>query len=337
MAAKRTAVILINVGTPNSPSVKDVRKYLSEFLNDYRVIDIPWLLRKLLVNLIIVPFRAPKSAKLYKSLWTEKGSPLLFHTQSVSQKLQTQLGSNYTVFVAMRYGNPNIRDVMETVNNEAFSKIIIVPMFPQYASSSTGTAIEAVMKQAKNWTVIPEIKVVGQFYDNPQFIDAFAKQIESYHPEKYDHILFSYHGLPLSHIEAVHPQKKCDNCECINQLPQHGEFCYKATCYQTTRLLATKLGLPKEKFTLSFQSRLSKKWLTPFSDKTLISLAKQGVKSVLIVAPAFVTDCLETTIELGVEYRELFLKAGGEKLDFVESLNDSEDWIITLKSLITEN
>ncbi len=334
MTSGKTAIILINVGTPDSPSVGDVRKYLFEFLNDPRVIDLPWAVRKILVNLIIVPFRAPKSAKLYKLLWTVKGSPLNVISNSVRDKLQEQFGGNYTFFVAMRYANPNIRDVMERIRTGGFSRLIVVPMFPHFASSSTGTANEAVMQQLKKWTVIPEVKFIGQFYNHPRFIDAFADQIRSYQPENYDHILFSYHGLPLSHINRIHPGIDCDNCTCTIKFPGHGEFCYKATTYETTRLLATKLGLTQGKFSQSFQSRLSDKWLKPYTDMVLIEKVAEGVKNILVVAPAFVSDCLETTVELGIDYRKRFKDAGGEHLEYVESLNDMPVWIDLLKNLI---
>lgn len=334
MSSGKTAVLLLNVGTPDSPSVKDVRRYLFEFLNDPRVIDIPWLLRKILVNLIIVPFRAPKSAKLYKLLWNKNGSPLLFHGNTVKEKLQEELGENYTTFLAMRYGNPNIRDVMRVIKAGEFSKLIVVPMFPHYAASSSGTAIEAVMNHLKNWEVIPEVKFTGQFYNNPLFLNAFCERIESYHPEEYDHVVFSYHGLPISHITRIHPQHDCASCSCDKQFPAHGNFCYKATCYETTRLLASKLGLPEGQFSQSFQSRLSNNWLKPFTDKLLIKKGNDGVKRILVIAPAFVADCLETTVELGTDYKNQFIKAGGEQLEYVESLNDLPAWIQTLKSLV---
>lgn len=330
----KTAVMLINIGTPDSTSVKDVRNYLSEFLNDPRVIDLPWLLRKIVVNLVIVPFRAPKSAKLYKLLWTEKGSPLNFHSNSVRDKIQEQLGDSYTIFVAMRYANPNIKDVMERILTGGFSRLIVVPMFPHYASSSTGSAKVAVMDQLKKWNVIPEVKFVGQFYHHPQFIEAFAERIKACHPEKYDHVLFSYHGLPISHIASVHPEIDCGNCACTRQFPKHGEFCYKATTYETTRLLAAKLDLPERCFSHSYQSRLSDKWLKPYTDKLLKQKAQEGIKNILVVSPAFVADCLETTVELGIDYKNQFIAAGGENLDYVESLNNMPAWIDLLKDLI---
>jgi ferrochelatase len=334
MTTRKSAVLLVNVGTPDSPAVRDVRSYLFEFLNDPRVIDLPWFLRKILVNLIIVPFRAPKSAKLYKQLWTDKGSPLSIHSNNVRDRLQDQLGENYSIYVAMRYANPNIRDLLEQIRDENYHRLIVIPMFPHYASSSSGTAIEAIFRHLKNWTVIPELKIVGQFYNSPKFLDAFAEKISTYHPEKYDHILFSYHGLPLSHINSIHPEINCKDCTCTREFPPHGAFCYKATTYETTRLLASRLGLQEGTFSQSFQSRLSDKWLEPFTDKVLLKLAGQGVKSVLIVAPAFVADCLETTVELGVEFKQKFLLAGGENLEFVESLNDSPLWIEAIRQMV---
>lgn len=337
MATGKTAVLLLNVGTPDSPSVKDVRSYLSEFLNDPRVIDLPWLARKILVNLIIVPFRAPKSAGLYKQLWTEKGSPLLVHSRSVREKLSERAGSDFAFFVAMRYGNPNIREALEQVKKIGASRLILVPMFPHYASSSTGTALEAVMKMVKGWNVIPEITVTGQFYNHPLFLEAFAKKIRSYAPETYDHIVFSYHGLPVSHISHIHPDQDCASCACDREFPAHGTFCYRATCYETTRLLADRLGLKEGTYSHSFQSRLSDKWLKPFTDELLKQKAGEGVRKLLIVAPAFVADCLETTVELGVEYKKLFIGNGGVSLEYVESLNDMPEWIEALYEIITKN
>ncbi len=334
MATPKTAVLLINVGTPDSPSVKDVRIYLTSFLNDRRVIDIPWLLQKILVNLIIVPFRAPKSAKLYRLLWTEKGSPLLFHSNSVKDKLQDQLGGNYKVFITMRYGNPNVKKVLDEIHSGAYSEIIVLPMFPQYASSSTGTAKAAVMDQVKRWNIIPYIKFLDQFYNNQGFIDAFAQKIQQYEPESFDHIIFSYHGLPVRHISKIHPGVDCQTCICNLHFPEYGTYCYKATCYETTRLIAAKLGLKKEAYSQSFQSRLSDKWLKPFTDKLLVQKANEGVEKMLIVAPAFVADCLETSVELGIDYKNMFIKAGGKDLVYVESLNDMPEWIGVLNDII---
>jgi ferrochelatase len=332
--AQKTAVLLVNVGTPDSPKVKDVRRYLSQFLNDPRVIDLPWLLRKFLVNAIIVPFRAKKSSGLYQKLWTENGSPLLYYGQKLETQLQQLLGQDYKVFFAMRYCNPPLKKALEEIRQSGFSKLVVVPLFPQYASSTTGTINEAVMNAVKSWNVFPEIQFISQFYNHPGFIDAFARKIGSYHPETFDHIIFSYHGLPLRHINKVHPHINYGECTCSEQFPAHGQFCYKACCYETTRLIAARLGLKKENYSQGFQSRLSNNWLQPFTDELIRQKAQQGIKRILIVAPAFVADCLETTIELGVEYKNLFIKAGGIQLEYVESLNDMPEWGLVLKEMI---
>lgn len=334
MNDKKTAVLLINVGTPDEPTVKAVRRYLSEFLNDRRVIDIPYILQKILVNLIIVPFRAPKSAKLYQRLWTEKGSPLLYFSEQVLEKLQQKLVLKADVFLAMRYGNPSLTSALAAIQSGRYSKLAILPMFPQYASSSSGTAIQAVLDSVRSWNSIPEIHVISQFYDHPAFLDTFAERILTYQPEKFDHVIFTYHGLPNRHLEKNHPTESIQTCNCESALPELGKFCYKATCYQTTRELVNRLGLKSEQYSVSFQSRLSNNWMTPFTDKILISKANQGCKNILVVAPSFVTDCLETTIEIGLDYKELFVENGGQNLQLVESLNDSPRWISALEEIL---
>ena len=335
MNLKKTAVILANVGTPDEPTVPAVRRYLFQFLNDRRVIDLPWLLQKFLVNVIIVPFRAPKSTKLYQMLWTEKGSPLLAISNESRDSLQKRLGENYEVFVGMRYQNPSLKKVLQTIRDIRFDKIVVLPMFPQYASSTAGTIAQLVNTETAKWNVIPELTIISQFYDHPGFVKAFAAQIRKYKPEDFDHIIFSYHGLPFSQTDRVHPAIKTGNCNCEVEMPEHGRFCYKATCYETTRLLTKELGLPKSAYSVAFQSRLTKKWLKPFSDKVVIKLAKEGKKRVLIAAPAFIADCLETIVEIGIEYQHLFEENGGEKIQLVESLNANTDWIETLAELVT--
>jgi ferrochelatase len=335
MVTKKTAVILINVGTPDKPTVNAVRRYLSEFLNDRRVIDIPLVLQKILVNLIIVPFRAPKSTKLYLRLWTDKGSPLLYYSEQVQSELQKKLDSKADIFMAMRYGNPSISKALSAILQGNYDRVVIFPMFPQYASSTNGTAIQAVIDQIRQWNTIPEIHAVNQFYDHPAFLDAFTERIMSYQPENFDHVVFSYHGLPNRHLEKNHPEESINTCNCETALPEFGKFCYKATCYQTTRELASRLGLKSGQYSVSFQSRLSNNWMTPFTDQNLISRAKQGNKNILVVAPAFVADCLETTVEIGWEYKEMFIANGGENLQMVESLNDSPRWIAAMEEILT--
>jgi protoporphyrin/coproporphyrin ferrochelatase len=330
----KTAIILANVGTPDAPKVSKVYTYLTSFLNDARVIDIPWLARKLLVNLIIIPFRVFNSTRLYKILWDEKGSPLLYLSESLAQKLENRLGDDYSVFVCMRYGNPALSKVLEKIREENFDKIVIVPMFPQYASSTTGTATQEVLNNISKWEIIPELKFIGQFYDHPAYLEAFVRKAQTIDLNSYDHIIFSYHGLPDRHVNKTHPGIKVGNCNCENTMPDHGTFCYKATCYQTTRLLAQRLNIRPEKYSVAFQSRLSKNWLTPFSDKVVETLAKSGVKRLLIFAPSFVTDCLETIVEIGVEYEEIFKEHGGKTLTLVPALNDSDEWVEGLAGIL---
>jgi protoporphyrin/coproporphyrin ferrochelatase len=341
----KTAIVLVNLGTPDSPSVKDVRKYLFEFLNDPRVIDIPAIARFFLVNLIIVPFRAPKSAKIYEQLWTynglpngAKGSPILYYGKSIQDKLQKELGDDFDVQLAMRYQNPSMDDVFENLYKKNLDKIIIIPLFPQYASATTGSVVDKAMKLISKWWVIPEIKFISQYYDNPGFIETIVERAKKYDVEEYDHVLFSYHGLPVRQVDKVYKDGTlCEEHKCESEINETNQFCYKATCYATTRLIVEKLKLPPEKYTVCFQSRLDKNWLEPFADKVIIEQAKKGAKRLLIFSPAFVADCLETLIEIGFEYQKLFKERGGEKVQLVESLNDHPLWIETLKKMVLNN
>jgi len=332
----KTGVLLVNLGTPDSPSVKDVQSYLSQFLNDPRVIDLPWLPRKILVNLIIVPFRAPKSAAIYKKLWTANGSPLLYYSNRAKALLQQDLSDEYEVHLAMRYKNPSIAIVLETMRKKNYSKIIILPMFPQYASASTGSAHDEVMRILRTWWVIPEVRFISQYYNHPTFIDAIVERGKQYDLNAYDHILFSYHGLPERQVDKIYTEGLCSDHDCENAITEENKFCYKATCYATTRLLVERLGISKEKYTVCFQSRLDKKWLEPFSDKVVEECGRKGMKRILVFSPAFTADCLETIIEIGDEYHEIFKAHGGEKVQLVESLNDHPLWIKCLKELVTE-
>ena len=337
---KKTGVLLIQLGTPDSPSTKDVRRYLTEFLNDPRVIDISALGRKILVNGIIVPFRAPKSAKIYKELW-ELGngvSPLMTHTRNVQSKLQQRFGSKAKIFMAMRYQNPSMDSVLAEMKKENFDQIIVIPLFPQYASASSGSAIQKVMDIVRKWWVIPELKIVSQFWDNDGYIDSIVDNAQQFNLSEYDHIVFSYHGLPERQVDKVYENDTdlCADHPCESEVNDDNKFCYKATSYATTRLIAAKLNIPEEKYTVAFQSRLDKKWLTPFSDKVVEELAKNGAKKILMFSPAFVADCLETLIEIGSEYQEIFEEHGGEKVQLVPSSNDHERFIDGLEAMINE-
>lgn len=336
MTSKKTGVLLVNLGTPDSPSVGHVRSYLSQFLNDPRVIDIPWLSRKALVNVVIVPFRAPKSAGVYKKLWTDKGSPLLYYSMEAQRLLKQALGDGYEVHLAMRYKNPSIPDALEEMRKKNYDEIIVLPMFPQYASASTGSALDEVMRIVRQWWVIPHIRFISQYYDHPTYIDAFVARGKAHDLSSYDHILFSYHGLPERQVDKVHEKGTCTDYDCENVVTAENRYCYRAVCYATTRLIAEKLGLPRERYTVCFQSRLDKKWLKPFSDVVVEECARKGMKKILVFSPAFTADCLETIIEIGDEYQEIFHAHGGEKVQLVESLNDHPLWIRCLKELVLD-
>ena len=336
----KTGVLLIQLGTPDSPSTSDVRTYLTEFLNDRRVIDIPWLARKILVNGIIVPFRAPKSAKIYKELWEHGNgkSPLLTHTQTVQKLVQERFNATeVTIEMAMRYQNPSMDSVLERMRKVNYDQLIILPLFPQYASASSGSAIEKAMSIISKWWVIPEVKIISQFWDKDGYIDSIVDRAKSFDWKEYDHVLFSYHGLPERQVDKVYDGSDlCSDQPCETEMNDENKFCYKATSYATTRLIAEKLQIPEEKYTVCFQSRLDKKWLTPFSDKVVEEWGKKGAKKLLVFSPAFVADCLETIIEIGGEYQEIFEENGGDKVQLVPSSNDHPRFVDCLVSLIEE-
>lgn len=338
----RFGVLLVNLGTPNTPRTSDVRKYLRQFLMDGRVIDFPLIPRWLLVNLIIATFRAPKSAKVYRKLWTENGSPLKYYGLQSEKMLQKALGDEYFVKLAMRYQEPSIKRVLEEFKQHHFEKIVVLPLFPQYASATTGSVQQAVMNVIKKWQIIPTIEFVHQFYQNPLFIKAFAKLGKKYlEAHSYDHILFTYHGLPERQIRKGDQTNTClkhpNTAEtgCCAVLGKHSANCYRAQCFETSRLLAKELGISENNYTTAFQSRLGKDiWIQPYTEDIVKKLAKEGKKSVLVFSPSFVADCLETTIEVGEEYKELFEKNGGQHWQLVESLNDSAEWIELLQNLV---
>ncbi|MCC9134874.1 ferrochelatase [Pontibacter silvestris] len=335
----KTGVLIVNQGTPDSPSVPDVRKYLREFLMDERVIDIPYMNRWALVNLIIAPTRAPKSAKVYQEVWTSNGSPLKIYGYRVEELLQKALGKDYVVKLAMRYQSPSIEEAMEKFKGHHLSKIVILPLYPQYASATTGSVYQKVMDLVSNWQVIPEIRFVNSFLDHPKFIEAFAELGKKHMlAASYDHYVFTYHGLPERQLHKNDSITSCEHANCTTSYNATNQFCYRAQCYETSRLLAEKLGIAEEHYTVSFQSRLGNDpWIKPYTDDVIQALTAKGIKRVLAFAPSFVADCLETTVEVGREYKELFEENGGEIWQLVESLNDSPLWIECLQELVTEN
>ncbi len=337
MKPPKTGVLLVNLGTPDSPSTPDVRKYLREFLMDKRVVDYPLIPRWMVVNLIIAPFRAPNSAKEYQKLWEERGSPLKFYGEDVRDLLQARLDESYVVKLAMRYQSPSIESALNALQKECVSRIICIPLFPQYASASTGSVIDKVMEITRKWQVIPSVKFVSNFPDHPLFIEAHAARAGKYlkHHSDYEHFLFSYHGLPVRQIEKSSVDHYCKVGTCCDVYHKKNQFCYRAQCYHTTRVIAEKLGIPKDKYTVTFQSRLGPvPWVKPYTDEVLQELAAQGIKRVLVFSPAFVADCLETTVEVGETYKEQFKEAGGETWQLVDSLNDHPLWIACLEDLV---
>ena len=334
----KIGVLLLQLGTPDDPSVSSVRKYLKQFLNDPRVIDIPYLLRKILVNLIIVPFRAPKSAKIYKELWDYGNgvSPLIHHSEALQNELQNRFSNeNVHVHLAMRYKNPSMPSVLNRMKNDGYDHIIILPLFPQYASASSGSAIEHAMQLISKWWVIPQLSVINQFYTNEGYLDSIIERAKVNDLSSFDHIVFSYHGLPERQVDKVYEADDlCGDQPCETEINDKNKLCYKATCYATTRLLADKLNLDNDHYTVAFQSRLDKKWLTPFSDEIVADLAKNGAKRILVFSPAFVADCLETIIEIGDEYQEIFEENGGEEVVLVESNNTHPLFIDGMEALI---
>jgi ferrochelatase len=332
----KKGVLLLQLGTPDSPKTTDVRTYLREFLNDPRVIDFPLIARLLLVNLIIVPFRAPKSAKLYSEIWTDKGSPLLIYGENVRKTLQENLGDEYIVKLGMRYRNPSIKKALNELEKEKVSEIVLLPLFPQYASSSSGSALQQAHEIIASWNVIPNLYSISEYYSQPEYLDIWKTRSAEYSLNDYDHILFTYHGVPWRHIRKSGCSAACqkDNRPCP-PINKENHVCYRAQCYATTEGIAQLLNLPKDKYSVSFQSRLGRDpWLMPYTDHSLEELAKNGKKKVLVYSPSFVADCLETIHEVGTEYEELFIEAGGEHLQLVESLNDHPKWIAFLEGKI---
>ncbi|GAB4330665.1 MAG: ferrochelatase [Flammeovirgaceae bacterium] len=330
-------ILLVNLGTPDSTKVGDVRKYLREFLSDGRVIDIHPIARFLLVNLIIAPFRSPKSAKEYRKLWTEKGSPLKFHSLELAKLLQESLGKDYAVELGMRYQNPSIASALEKLKAQNPNSLLIIPLFPQYASATTGSVHEEVMRRIAKWQLIPTITFVDAFPAQSTMIEAYSENGKRYmEKEKYDHFLFTYHGLPERQLKKA--DKQClANQECCAVFNAKNRLCYRAQCFETSRKLAEALGIKEEDYTVSFQSRLGKEpWIKPYTDEVIEKLAEKGHKKVLAFSPSFVADCLETTIEISETYSELFHEKGGEKLQLVESLNASPTWVKALKEIVME-
>ena len=331
----KPALLIVNLGTPDSPSYFNVFKYLREFLMDGRVIDIPAFFRFILVTLIICPLRSFSSGKIYKQLWDLSGgeSPLLKNTRELTNKLN-EAQEKFNVFYAMRYQTPSIKNTLSDIQKTNPTDLIVFPLFPHYASATSGSVYAEVTKQLSKEWVIPNFNFISQYYDHPAFIEAWIKTAQNYDIEQYDKILFSYHGLPKSQVNKVYKDMQCDGKNCEHEINDDNHYCYKATVYETSKLIADRLNIPQDKYEVSFQSRLTNNWLEPFSDEVLKSYPDKGIKKVLVFSPAFTADCLETIIEIGDEYKELFEESGGQKLDYVESLNFSDAWVQAIIEIV---
>lgn len=329
------AILLVNLGTPDSPSRGAVYRYLKQFLLDKRVIDYPWLPRNLLVRGIIAPFRSGSSAKLYQRLWTDEGSPLKTYGYQVAEELQKIVPEDVHVELAMRYQSPPLETAIDNIMKAGIKEIIVFPMFPQYASATTGSVHEEVMRIVGKQQNIPNIKFINSYYDHPKVIATYVKNAMKYELTDYDHFLFSFHGIPERQLRRADDNNHCTKKEnCCHNLTTANQFCYSAQCHASAFAIADKLGLRKDQFTVCFQSRLGpEKWTQPYTSAMINEQLEKGNKKLLVFSPAFVSDCLETTIEIGYEYKEEFIEDGGEKLDLVESLNADPMWIEAIKEI----
>jgi len=318
----KKGLLLINLGTPDAPNAAAVRRYLQEFLSDYRVIDLPAPVRYLLLYAFILPFRPKKSAHAYQTIWTEQGSPLLVNGQRLVDKLQTVLGKPFHVVLGMRYGNPSIEQALQQLSD--CSQITVLPLYPQYSSAATGSSLEKVMMLLSKQLNHPSLTIVRDFYHHPGFIQPQAKIIQPF-LATHDHLLFSYHGIPERHIVNGGCEQVCQQaCPPVSQ----NESCYRAHCYATSNALAKTLNLADDFYSTAFQSRLGKMpWIKPYTDHLLPQLAQQGIKRLAVCCPSFTADCLETLEEIGLRAREQWRALGGEDLTLIPCVNDNDDWV----------
>lgn len=334
------ALLLINLGTPDSPEPKKVGEYLREFLMDPFVIDIPKILRWILVNLIIVPKRSHDSAKLYKKVWGKEGSPLLVHLEALTKKVQTKLAGEYLVERAMRYGKPSIQEAVQKLKSSGVKKVTVLPLYPQYSLAATQSSVERVKEVFDE--VFPEIKLsfIRCFYDSEHYLNATARVTEKYLKSlNWDFVLFSFHGLPERQVKKTDPshQHCLKSTNCCEKIIDSNRNCYRAQSYATAKALAEKLSIPPDKYDVGFQSRLKgAPWIRPFSDEFYRELPKKGIKRLVVISPSFVADCLETLEEIQMRGKEEFVENGGEELTMIPSLNSEDLWVEAISNLIRD-
>jgi ferrochelatase len=322
--ADKIGVLITNLGTPDAPTKSALRRYLKEFLWDPRVVEVPRPIWWAVLNLVILNIRPARSAKAYSTVWTEEGSPLLVHTQNqaaaLAKKCASEYGDDVIVEFAMRYGNPSIRSTIDKMLNAGVRKLVVLPLYPQYCASTTGSTFDAVANDFSKRRWLPELRFISNYVDNQQYINAVANKIKQHWAEhgKADKLLFSYHGIPKRYL--------------LNGDPYHCE------CHKTSRLIADALNIDKQDYMTTFQSRFGREeWLTPYTDETLKALPKEGVESVQVVCPGFSADCLETIEEIGEENRDYFIQAGGIRYEYIEALNSDAEHIDMLFSLVQSN
>ncbi len=335
---KKIGILLVNLGTPASPHPKDVRHYLNEFLMDGRVIDKPWLTRFFLVRGLIVPFRYKSSAKAYQQIWTKEGSPLLVHGENLRRDLQQELGEDFIVEIGMCYQNPSLKKALDTLLKKEVSRLLVLPLYPHYASATTGSVHQKVMGILSKQQLIPEVTFVDHFFDHPGLINAFCEVAKKHSLSTFDHFLFSFHGLPERQLTKVDCHGRClASNTCCKTVTQYNRSCYSAQCHATATAIVKALEIPQKSYSISFQSRLGKEpWLSPYTSKTITTLAKEKKNKILVFCPSFVCDCLETLYEIGIEYSHEFKAAGGENLTLVEGLNNHPSWIQGIKNIILD-
>ncbi len=334
---KKQAVLLVNLGSPDSPAAPDVRRYLREFLMDGRVIDAPWPIRFGIVHFAILPKRPHASAEAYRSIWTKDGSPLVVNSRLVQAALQAQ--TDLPVELAMRYQNPSIQSAIERLAEQEVEELLLIPLFPHYAMSSYETAVVRVQELAMQIAPAMRVQVQAPYYDSPDYINALTASAADYLDEPFDHLLFSFHGLPERHLKKS--DKSCTHCmkvsHCCETPSPAQDTCYRAQCLKTMRAFAQETGIAEGKHSVAFQSRLGRDpWMSPYTDKEIERLAKAGIKRLLVICPAFVSDCLETIEEIGMRGAESFKQAGGDAITLIPCLNDHPQWIRALAGMVEQ-
>ncbi len=339
--ATKRGLLLVNLGTPDAPESGPVRRYLREFLSDPRVIDIHPVGRWLLLNLIILPVRPAKSAEAYRKIWTPEGSPLLVYSRALEAAVAGKLQGEYEVALGMRYGNPSIPAAIASLRSRGVSDFTVLPLYPQEAASSSASSLARIYEVMSEGWDVPNVRAVPAFYGHPGFLDAFATVARPVIADlRADHVLFSFHGVPERHVRKSDPTgSHCfSSAGCCDVLTDANRHCYRAQCHYTARGLAQRLGLAKDGWSVSFQSRLGRTpWVKPYTDVVLPELAQRGVKRLAVMCPAFVSDCLETLEEIGLRAREQFVEAGGEALALVPSLNAHPEWVDAVVRLVRES